>query len=347
MIINFLILVIIIKIKSIFSAAETAYTYLNKAKFSQMSKSKKSNKKITKIKEMLDNKLKLYGTTKIGMTLAELLASAFAAEAFVGTMVRKLHIFDRNNILEYTISIIIVTIILSYFTLVFGELIPKRRARNHPEKTAYRTINAIYLFSKINTGFEKILRASEEFFIKLFGLENEEKEKLTEQEIKMIIAEGKDQGIFDRDEKKLLYNALKFDDLKIKNIMIPKDKIVFININDSKEKVLDIIQKSKFTRIPVYEKSRDNIIGILNIKDIIIDYAKNESEFNFNIKNMLREFISVNKNETLDKILKKLKLNTKHIVIVKGEDGKAEGIATMEDILESLVGKIYDEFEQK
>ena len=151
-----------------------------------------------------------------------------------------------------------VTIILSYFTLVFGELIPKRLARNHPEKTAYRTINVIYFFSKINTIFEKILKVSEDFFIRLFDLEKEPAEKLTEQEIRMIIAEGKDQGIFDQDEKKLLYNALKFDDLKIKNIMIPKEKMVYINIDDSKERILDIIEKYKFTRIPVYKKSKDN-----------------------------------------------------------------------------------------
>jgi len=347
MIWKFIILAIIIFIKAIFSASDTAFTYLNKAKFNQMSKhtNKKSEKKIIKIKEMLDHKLKLFGTTRVGMTLAELFASVFAAEAFVGVIAQKLGLLGMSITLQYILAIIVVTFILSYFTLVFGELLPKRIARNNPEKIAYKTINILIAFSKINTIFEKLLNTSERFFAKLFGIKNESNEKLKEREIKLIIAEGKDQGIFDIDEKKLLNNALKFDNLKIKHVMMPKEKITYINIADDKDKIFKTIKKSKYTRIPVYEKNKDHIIGVLNIKDILLQIIDNQ-ECTFEIRKMLRDPIFVTKEDKIDKVLHNMQLNNKHIAIVKDKENKVEGMLTMEDIIEKLVGNILDEFDK-
>lgn len=345
MAIKFIILGIIICVKGIFSASETAFTYLNKAKFNQMSKNvrNKSQRKILKIKQLLDNKLKIFGTTKVGITLAELFASAFAAEAFVGNLEEKFEILGLNTIVGYIISVIIVTIILSYFTLVFGELIPKRIARNNPEKVAYKTVNILYILSKINYVFEKILTASENFFAKIFGIKNEPNERLTEKEIKMIIAEGKDQGIFDEDEKKLLYNALKFDDIKIKDIMLEKEKMICINIEYAEEKILEIIRKYKYTRIPVYSKTKDNIVGILNVKDILLN---KEVGMNIKLEEIIREPMFVSSKDNIDEIFKSMQLNNKHIAIVKNGDGQVEGMLTMEDIIEKLLGNIIDEFDK-
>ena len=158
MTIKFLILAIIIFVKGVFSASETAFTYLNKAKFNQMSKhaKKKSQRKILKIKQLLDHKLRILGITEVGITVVELFASAFAAETFVGQMMEKLENLGLNTTIGYIISIVVITIILSYITLVFGELIPKRYARNNPEKVAYRTVNALTIFAKVNYIFEKI-----------------------------------------------------------------------------------------------------------------------------------------------------------------------------------------------
>lgn len=336
--VNFLILGIIIIVKAFFSEAETAFTYLNKAKFNQMSK-KANKKKEKRINNLLNNKLSIFGTTSVGITFAELLASAFAAEAFLGNMEEELETFGLSNSLAYVIALVVITILLSYFTLVFGELLPKRIARNNPEKVAYKTVNALVIFSKINYGFEKFLTASENLFSKIFGIKNEPNEKLTEKEIKMIISEGKDQGIFDEDEKKLLYNALKFDDFKIKDIIVEKEKVTFINSEYSKEKILEIIKKYKYTRFPVYSGTKDNIIGVLNIKDIIIN---NEND---DIKQFIREPLFVSGKDNIDEIFKSMQLNNKHIAIVKNAEGKVEGMITMEDIIEKLHGNILDEFD--
>ena len=338
---KFAVLVFIIGIKAVFSAADTAFTYLNKAKFNQMSKHvrKPSERKILKIKSMLDNKLKFFGTTRIGITLAELFASAFAAEAFVWMLADKFKELGINNSLQYVLSVIVVTIILSYFTLVFGELIPKRIARNKPESVAYKTINIVSICASINVIFERILRVSEKFFSNLLGIKDEPEEKLTERELKLIIAESKDQGMFDTYEKNLLYNALKFDDFKVKQIMKPKEEITYINIADDMEKIKNTIIKSKFTRIPVYEKNKDNVIGILHVKDMLIGDTNN-------IKEILREPLYINKDDRMDNVFRAMQLNNKHIAIVKNVNDKVEGMITMEDILEKLVGNIIDEHDK-
>ncbi len=292
----------------------------------------------------MDNKLRIFGTTKIGMTFAELFASIFVAEAFVNQFEQGLETFGIATTPAYILSLIIITIILSYITLVFGELIPKRIARNNPEKVAYRTVNILTIFAKINYVFEKILVKSEDLFSKIFGIKNEPNEKLTEKEIKLIIAEGKDQGIFDEEEKKLLYNALKFDDLKIKEIMIPKEKMICINIESSKEKILETISKYKYTRIPVYEGNKNNIIGILNVKDVLLKGIEEKGKINIDLKEILREPTFVKKKENIDEIFRTMQLNSKHIIIVKTEDGKLEGMVTMEDIIEKILGNIVDEF---
>ncbi len=348
MIIKLTILAIIIYIKGIFSAGETAFTYLNKAKFNQMSKNakKKSDTKIIRIKKLLDNKLGLFGTTKVGLTLLEIFVSAFAAEAFVAELVVDFEAIGINTMLGYMIAIIIITIILSYFTLVFGELIPKRIARNNPEKIAYKTVNFLTAFSKINYIFEKILVKSENLFSRIFGIKNEPKENLTEKEIKLIIAEGKDQGIFDNNEKKLLYNALKFDTLIVKDIMILKEKMVCINVKYAKEKILEKIKKYKYTRIPVYSGTKDNIIGILNVKDILLKAHEEDGKLDIELENLLRDPIFITKNDKIDEIFKTMQLNNKHIAIVKNEDGHLEGMITMEDIIEKLLGNILDEFDK-
>lgn len=330
---------IIVFIKAIFSAAETACTYLNKSKISQLSKS--GDKKAIKIKAMLDNGAKFYGTIETVIIMIELFASAFAAEVFVNSIAYKLiSNYNMEIGLAYTISIIIITIVLSYILLVFGAILPKKIGRNFPEKVARKTINIVWFVSKLNYPFEKIIKFSEKFFSKIFGIKNEKQEKLTEQEIKMIILEGKDQGIIDKDEKDLLINALRFDHLIIKDIMISKEKISLININMDMEEILSIFTESKYTRIPVYEKSKDNIIGILNIKNLTLEKSKNKK---VEINKILSDPLFISKNEKIDIILKIMQTNNKHMAIVKDND-KVLGLVTLEDILEKLVGTILDEF---
>lgn len=252
-----LVLIIILLIKAIFTAGDTALTYINKAKISQESK---KNRRAKKIKEFSKNTAKFYGAMEVGITLTELIATAFAAEAFVYPLAYNLQQWNIPHDIATVFSLIIITLILSYVLLVFGSILPKRIARNHPEKTAYRLINILWLFSKINYPFERLIHASTKFLTILLGIDNVDKQELTEKEIKMTIAEGKDQGILSQTEKEIVYNALKFNDILVKNIMIPKEKIDFINYDQPTEEIFQNISKHPYTRLPVYKGDENNVI---------------------------------------------------------------------------------------
>lgn len=337
-----IILVIMVLIKAIFSASDTAFTYLNKAKISQESK---KNRKAKKIKNMIENNHRFFGITEVGITLIELLASAYAAEVFVNPLSIMFMSYGMEKEIAILISIIIITIILSYFLLVFGAILPKRIARNNPEKTAYRLINILNLLAIINIPFEKLIRFSTKVFCKIFGIKENDKNMLSEKEIKMMILEGRDQGIVDKIEKEILFNALKFNDLTVKKIMKTKEEIDFINVKEDINKILENIKKHKYTRIPVFEGNKDHIIGILNVKDIALKLADDQS-LNFDLRSILRKVIFVQKEEKIPYAFKTMQMNRQSMMIVLDENEKVVGLITMEDIIERLVGKIFDEYDK-
>lgn len=337
---HILILVIIVVIKAIFAASETAFTYLNKAKISHMSK---RNKRAKKINEMIEKNHRFFGLTEVGITMCELFASVIAGDLFVNQLSEKFIKLSWNSNAATVVSIIIVTIVLSYLLLVFGLLLPKRIARNHPEQTAFRLINILTILSIINYPFEKIVKASTTVFCKILGIKENDKELLTEKEIKMIISEGKEQGIIDKVEKEILFKTLKYNDILVKEIMTQKEKVDFINLKDDTEKILTNIQKYKYTRMPVYEGNRDNIVGVLNIKDILMK-LEDENKIKIHIKELIRPSTFIEKNEKITNAFKIMQANKQGLLIAIDESKKVVGIITMEDILEKLVGEILDEY---
>lgn len=340
--IRVIILAIMIAMKAIFSASDTAFTYLNKAKISQESK---KNRKAKKIKNMIENNHRFFGIIEVGITMIELFSSAYAAEAFVTPFSNYLIEKGIEQNMAVLIAIIIVTIILSYFLLIFGSVLPKRIARNNPEKTAYVLINILSVLAIINIPFEKLIRSSTKLFCKIFNIKENDKNILSEKEIKMMILEGKDQGIVDKIEKDILFNALKFNDITVKKIMKPKEEIDFINVKEDISKVLKNIKKYKYTRIPVFENNKDHVIGILNVKDIALKLADNQN-FDFDLRSILRNVMFVQKEEKIPYVFKTMQTNRQSIMIVLDENEKVVGLITMEDIIEELVGKIFDEYDK-
>ena len=325
-----LILVLIISVKSIFSAADTAFTYTSKFKISQESK---RNAKAKKIKKMLENKNRLFEIIEVGIIMAELFASALVAEVYLNKLA---DILIQNNIPEniaIVLAVIIITVILSYILLIFGTILPKKIARNNPEKTAYRLIGILQILAIINIPFEKLIKISIKIFGKILGIKEEPEDKLTEREIKMIIAEGRDQGVVDQIEKEIAIKALKFNDTAVKEIMISKDDISFINIKESADKIIEDIRKCKFTRIPVFEGTKDNVIGILNIKDLIL-YDSGNNKKGINLQELLRQAIVVPKEEKISSVFKIMKSNRQGMVMIENKEKKIIGLSTMEDILE-------------
>ena len=337
-----IILAIMVLIKAIFSASDTAFTYINKAKISQESK---KNKKAKKIKNMIENNHRFFGIIEVGITMIELLASAYAAEVFVNPFSKYLMQNGIGQTLSIFIAIGVVTIILSYFLLIFGSVIPKRIARNNPEKTAYSLIDLLSTLAVINKPFEKLISFSTKVFCRIFRIKERDENILSEKEIKMMILEGKDQGIVDKIEKDILFNALKFNDITVKKIMKPKEEIDFINVKDDINKIMKNIKKYKYTRIPVFEGTKDHIIGILNVKDIAIKLADDE-KLEFDLKTILRPVMFVQKEQKIPYAFKTMQVNRQSMMIVLDENEKVIGLVTMEDIIEKLVGKIFDEYDK-
>ena len=342
MITQILVLVILIALNAFFAASEIAYIALNDAKIEKQAK--EGNKKAQQIQKMLETPSKFLSTIQIGITLAGFLSSAFASDAFASKLAPILNNAIPIGIGAWqNISIIIITIILSFFTIVFGELVPKRLAMKHYEKIAFATIGVIKTISVITAPFVKLLSVTTNAISKIFGVGENEEEIVTEEEIKMMVDQGKEDGTIQEDEKEYINNVFEFNDITASEIMTHRTDIFAVDINTSAAELLEEIIKDdcKHSRIPVYDETIDEIKGILYVKDII----KNITKKTFKIKNIMKEAYFVSQNKLINEIFKELQKSKKQMAIVIDEYGGTAGLITMEDILEEIVGDIYDEYD--
>ncbi len=344
MLTQILILVILILINAYFAATEIAFISLNDAKIEK--DAKEGKKKAKQILKMLKSPSKFLATIQIGITLAGFLSSAFASDAFAEKLAPILSSAMPFFSLEIWkgISIVVITIILSFFTLVFGELVPKRLAMKYYEKISYATIGVIRAISIVTAPFVKLLTFSTNMVSKIFGVGEAEEEVVTEEEIKMMIDEGEEKGTIEKGEKQLLNNVFQFNDIIASEIMTPRTDMYAIDINEDINKLLETIDKYKYSRIPVYDGNIDNIKGILFVKDIIKPLKMNQQ---INLKEIMREPHFVPESKDIDELFKEMQINKVHIAIVIDEYGGTAGLITMEDILEELVGNIFDEYDDE
>ena len=344
MISQIVILIILIFLNAYFAATEIAFISLNDAKVEKDAKG--GNKKSKQILKMLRFPSRFLATIQIGITLAGFLSSAFASDAFADVLAPILNSwFPIINIETWKgISIIIITLILSFFTLVFGELVPKRLAMKYYEKIAYATVGTIRAISIITAPFVRLLTASTNMVSKIFGVGEADEEVVTEEEIKMMIAEGEEKGTIEAGEKQLLNNVFEFNDIIVSEAMTPRTEMYAIDINDDINKILDEVDEYKYSRIPVYEEDIDDIKGILYIKDILKPLKDNKP---IDIKNSIREPYFVPESKDIDELFKEMQKNKIQMAIVIDEYGGTAGLITMEDILEELVGNIFDEYDEE
>lgn len=334
------ILILIVIIKSIFSATDTAFTYINRAEIKQLSK---TDKKAEKIRILMEDTNKFFGVIEVVINLCELFAGVVISLTFVEYLI---DIFAQNKIsveIGAILSVIISTIILSYIMLVFGGILPKRIARNKPKKVAFSVINIIWIVAKINYPFERLIDFSTDLFSRIFKIKQEAEEKITEKQLKMILKEAKEEGVLSKIENGILLNTIKANTLTIEKIMVPLAKASLLNIDSNINRMLDTITKNKYTRIPVFKRTKTNIIGILYVKEMAIKYAQERIENKEQIEKLLREPQKINKDEKIFKVLKKIQKSNQMIGIVCDEKNIPIGLVSIEDILEELVGEIYDE----
>ncbi len=339
-----IVLIILIFINAFFAASEIAFISLNDAKIAKQAKS--GNKKAKQILKMLENPSGFLATIQIGITLAGFLSSAFASEAFASQLAPIL-----NNIIPAisvsvwnSISIVLITVILSFFTLVFGELVPKRLAMKNYEKIAFATIGIIRFINIVATPFVKLLTYSTNIISKLFGVSEKDEEIVTEEEIRMMVDEGEEKGSIEEGEKELINNVFEFNDKTASEIMTHRTDIYAINIETNVNDLIEELEEYKYSRIPVYEETVDEIKGILYLKDLL-KYVRVKR--NIKLKTIIRPAYFVARSKPIDEIFKELQKNNNQIAIVLDEYGGTAGLITMEDILEELVGDIFDEYDER
>ena len=340
-----IVLVILIALNAFFAASEIAYISLNDAKIEKQAK--EGNKKAKQIQKMLKTPSKFLATIQIGITLAGFLSSAFASDTFADILAPML-----NNLVPAisigiwrNISIIIITIILSFFTLVFGELVPKRLAMKNYEKISFATIGIIRGISLVTAPFVKLLTWVTNGISKIFGVGENEEETITEEEIKMMVDQGEEKGTIKEEERELINNVFELNDITVSEIMTHRKDIFAVDINISKEELIEELSQEeyRYSRIPVYDETIDEIKGIIYVKDIL----KNINKKSFKVKNIVKDAYFISQNRLINEVFKELQKNKKQLAIILDEYGGTAGIVTMEDILEELVGDIFDEYDKE
>lgn len=328
--IRILLLVVLILINGIFSATEIAFLSINKYKLAK--EVKKNNKKAKKIVNLLGNASSFLSAIQIAITLSGFLASAFAAESFAQELASIIVIDFISEETLTTILVVLITCVLSYFTLVFGELVPKKIGLAKADKIAYRMVGVINVILVVFKPVIKLLQVSTDIVTKLIGIK--QKKANQEDDIKNSII---DSGLEDF-EKQILLNVFEFNDSKVRDVMTPKEEVIFLDLNDSPALLRDKIVKHKYTRYPVVENER--VIGILNVKDIIVNNKKT-----FDLKSYVRKVGTLDSEMIIDDAFMYLNSVYEPFAVVV-ENKEYVGIVTIEDIIENVIGEVFDEYDK-
>lgn len=337
-----LLLAFLTLVNAFFAGAEMAVVSVNKNKIKRLAAD--GNKKAELILTLTESSTSFLSTIQVAITFANFFSSASAAtgisQILAGTLA------ELNIPYSGTIATVAITLILSYFTLVFGELVPKRVALQRSESLSLFCVTPIYYISKVLSPFIKFLSLSTNGFLSLVGMNSDTlEEEVSEEEIKSLLETGQETGVFNDIEKEMITSIFSFDDKKAREVMTPRQDMIAIDIDKFCDESLDIILQSKRSRIPVYEKSMDNVIGILYVKDYIIK-AKEHSFSNIKIEDLLQKPYFVPENQKIDKLFKNMQEKQIRMAILVDEYGGVSGLVTIEDLIEEIVGDIWDEYDK-
>ncbi|MBR3974441.1 MAG: HlyC/CorC family transporter [Clostridia bacterium] len=335
--------VILIALNAIFAAAEIAVISVKDAKLASLVA--KGNKKAIRLAKLTSTPARFLSTIQVTITLAGFMGSAFAADSFSDLLVKWV-ISLGVNINEATlnsIAVVVITVILSYFTLVFGELVPKRVAMKKAESFALGISGLITVISKLFAPIVWLLTLSTNAMLRLFGIDpNENDESVSEEEIRMMVDVGSEKGTIDEDESELIKNVFEFDDLVADEIATHRTDISLLWMDESIEQWEKTIHSSRHTKFPVCDESVDNIIGVLNAKDFF--RIKNKTKDNI-MKNAVRPAYFVPESVKADVLFRNMKQKREDFAIVLDEYGGMNGIVTMTDIIECIVGDFDDDMD--
>lgn len=340
---QFIFLFVLILINAFFAAAEMAVVSVNKNKIKVLAQ--EGNKRAVAVQKLLDNPNVFLSTIQVAITLAGFLASASAAVGMSDDLGNWLTGFGLSKTVADDLAVVVVTVILSYVTLVLGELFPKRIALQHSERVAMLVVRPINFLSVLSKPFVWFLSTSVNVLLRITRQKVDmDDEEFSEDEVMSMLEVGQESGVLKEEGKKMINSIFAFDDKLAYEVMTPRTNVFSIDINDPTEEYIDELMELRYSRIPVYDDDSDKIIGILNIKDYLIK-ARDTGFDNVDITAILRKPFFVPETKNIDSLFFELQKTKQQIAILIDEYGGFSGIVTMEDIIEEVMGEIDDEYD--
>lgn len=323
-VIQLIILFILIFLSAFFSSAETALSTVNRVRMRALEED--GNKKAARVNKILDQYSKMISSILIGNNIVNLSASSLAT----------------TLALRVSLPVGIATGILTVVILIGGEIVPKTWAMLYSEKLSLLYSGIIYTLMQILTPVIFIVDKVANVILRLMHVDpNKKANPMTETELKTYVDVSHEDGVIESEEREMIYNVFDFSDALAKDIMIPRINMVTVDVNDSYEKILGIFRESMYTRLPVYQDDKDNIIGFINIKDFILT----ADEATFHVKNILRNAHYTYEFKKIADLMYELREKTMNVAFVLNEYGATVGMITLEDLLEEIVGEIRDEYD--
>ncbi|MCI8623612.1 MAG: HlyC/CorC family transporter [Provencibacterium sp.] len=341
----FALLILLILCNAFFSLSEMAVVSLGDSKLRRLAES--GDKRAKQILWLVDEPSRFLSTIQVGVTLSGLLAAIVAADGLASPLSAVLAFIPLQAQTLHGIALALIALLLSFFVLVFGELIPKRLGMLHSEAVAFRLSGVLTVIYRIEKPFAVLSSAAANGILRLFGINpREEPERVTEEGIRMMVDAGNEKGVIEQSEKDMIDNIFEFDDRTAGDVMTHRTELLAV---DAGEKISEIIPKAVergFSRLPVYEEDIDNIIGILYVKDML-PFIGREDYDNVPIRSVMREAMYVPESNRCGDLLRAFKENKVQMAIVVDEYGGTSGVVTMEDLLEAIVGNIQDEYDNE
>ena len=335
---------ILILINGWFAATEVAVLSVNEAKLRH--DAEEGDKAAEQLLKLSESPNKFLSTIQVCITLAGFLGSAFAADQFASRLAGAVQGFiplDAASL--HSVCVVAITLVLSFFTLVFGELVPKRIAMQHPDKMARLALGVLRFCAGVFKPIVWLLSASTNGVLRLIGIDpNAEQEEVTEEEIRMMVDMGGETGAIEEAEKEMIENIFEFNNLSAEDVMTHRTDVFSIWVGDDDETILKTILESGLSRFPVYDEDMDDIVGVISTRSFLLNAASQSPK---PTRELIREAYFVPETVQADALFRDMQKKRIHMAIVVDEYGGMSGIVTMEDLLEEIVGNIYDETDHK
>ena len=340
--------IILIALNAVFASAEIAVISMSDAKLERMAD--KGDRRAKKLVELTAQPARFLATIQVSITLAGFLGSAYAADNFAGPLTQVLLNLGVSvpEVVLNKICVFAITLIIAYFSIVFGELIPKRVAMNKAEGIAMAVSGPLYVVSKVFKPLVWLLTASTNGVLRLLGINPEEDETVTEEEIRMMVSVGSEKGVIDQDENEMIQNVLDFNDVYVEEICTHRKDVVSLDMDESLEEWREIIRTSRHNYMPVYGKDTDDIVGVFDTRAFLRMEGNCDGLTQKEVlDHCLRKAYFVPENMKADTLCKNMKTSGVHFAVAIDEYGGMSGIVTMHDLIELIIGELFEEGENQ